>query len=163
MRERLVEPNDGRDIRGPEPARQVRDRLHVERPVFVVDRAVIEACRLDDPGDAARCELLEPGAQRRPPFAHRPPYAVFFHVLSQASFILIRYPLGFRHQAKFGSPDQEAVHRTCRATPWRCRYACRDQRRAAPWLAPELFRQIVARPNRYGRATTCRLSATFLP
>jgi hypothetical protein len=40
----------------------------------------------------------------------------------------IRYPLGFRHQAKFGSPDQEAVHRTCRATPWRCRYACRDQR-----------------------------------
>jgi hypothetical protein len=25
------------------------------------------------------------------------------------------------------------------------------------------FRQIVARPDRYGRATTCRLSATFLP
>ena len=24
----------------------------------------------------------------------------------------IRYPLGFRHQAKSGSPDQEAVHRT---------------------------------------------------
>ena len=30
-------------------------------------------------------------------------------------------------------------------------------------VVPELFRQIVARPNRYGRATTCRLSATFLP
>ena len=29
------------------------DRFHVERPVFVVDRAVIEAGRLDDPGNAA--------------------------------------------------------------------------------------------------------------
>ena len=37
---------------------------------------------------------------------------------------------------------QEAVHRTCCAT-----YSV----------------QIVARPNRYGRATTCRLSVTFLP
>jgi hypothetical protein len=53
MRERFVEPNDGRDVRGLEPARQIGDRLHIERPVFMVDRAVIEACRLDDPGDAA--------------------------------------------------------------------------------------------------------------
>src|SRR5215831_8989290 len=88
MRERLVYPNDRRDVRGLEPARQIRDRFHVERSVFVVDRAVIETGRLDDPGNAARGELLEPGAQRRPSFAHRPPYAVFFHGSFQASFIL---------------------------------------------------------------------------
>src|SRR5438270_11957268 len=87
MRERLVDPHDGRDVRGLEPARQIRDRLHVERAVLVVDRAVIEARRLDDPGDAARGELLEPGAERRPSFADRPAYAVFFHGSLQASFI----------------------------------------------------------------------------
>src|SRR3954469_13085345 len=53
MRERFVEPNDGRDVRGLEPARQLCDRCDVERPVFVVDRAVIEAGRFDDPGNAA--------------------------------------------------------------------------------------------------------------
>src|SRR5215472_16385513 len=79
MPERLVDPNDGRDVRGLEPARQIGDRFHVERPMFVVDRAVIKACRLDDPGNAARGEFLEPGAQRRSSFAHCPPYAVFFH------------------------------------------------------------------------------------
>src|SRR4051794_30780429 len=79
MRERLVDPHDGRDVRGLKPARQIRDRFHVERAVLVVDRTVIEAGRLDDPGNAARGELLEPGTQRRPSFAHRPPYAVFFH------------------------------------------------------------------------------------
>src|SRR5438128_11395244 len=79
MRERLVEPHDGRDVRGLKPARQIRDRFDVERAVLVVDRAVIEAGRLDDPGNAARGEFLEPGAQRRASFAHRPPYAVFFH------------------------------------------------------------------------------------
>src|SRR5882757_9409762 len=47
--------------------------------MFVVDHAVIEAGGLDDPGDAARCELLEAGAKRGPPLAHRPPYAVLFH------------------------------------------------------------------------------------
>ena len=62
MRERLVEPHDGRDVRGLKPARQIRDRFHVERAVLVVDRAVIEAGRFDDPGNAARGELLEPGA-----------------------------------------------------------------------------------------------------
>ena len=41
------------DVRGLEPARQIRDRLHVERPVFVIDRAVIEARLLDNPGNAA--------------------------------------------------------------------------------------------------------------
>ena len=53
MRERLVEPNNGCDVRGLEPARQIGDRFHVERPVFVVNRAVVEAGRLDDPGNAA--------------------------------------------------------------------------------------------------------------
>ena len=61
MRERLVEAHDGRDVRGLKPARHIRDRLHVERAVLVVDRAVIEAGRFDDPGNAARGELLEPG------------------------------------------------------------------------------------------------------
>jgi len=51
--ERLVEPNDGRDVRGLEPARQIGDRFRVERAVFEVDRAVIEAGLLDDPGNAA--------------------------------------------------------------------------------------------------------------
>src|SRR6516165_11097369 len=104
MREGLVEPNDGRDVRGLEPARQIRDRFHVERAVFVVDRAVIEAGRLDDPGNAARGELLEPGAQRRPPLAHRPPYAVLSHDLFQALFIsaghnspyAVKRSIGFR-------------------------------------------------------------------
>jgi hypothetical protein len=32
---------------------QIRDRFHVERPMFVVDRAIIEARLLDDPGNAA--------------------------------------------------------------------------------------------------------------
>jgi len=45
----------------------------------VVDHAVVEAGGLDDPRDAARGELLEPGAKRGPPFAHRPSYAVVFH------------------------------------------------------------------------------------
>jgi len=62
MRERLMDPNDGGDVRGLEPARQIGDRFHVERPMFVVNRAVTEVSRLDDPGNAARGELLEPGA-----------------------------------------------------------------------------------------------------
>src|SRR5215472_11863561 len=86
-----MDPNDSRNVGGLEPAREIGDRFHVERPVFVVDRAVIKAGRLDDPGNAARGELLEPGAQRRPPFAHRPPYAVFFHGSLQASFTLVRH------------------------------------------------------------------------
>jgi len=53
MRERLVEAHDGRDVRGLKPARHIRDRLHVERAVLVVDRAVIEAGRFDDPRNAA--------------------------------------------------------------------------------------------------------------
>src|SRR6185312_11164896 len=79
MRERFMQPHDGRDVGGLEPARQFRDRFQVEGPVFVVDRAIIEASRLDNPGNAARRELLEPGAQRRPPLAHGAPYAVLFH------------------------------------------------------------------------------------
>jgi hypothetical protein len=53
MREWLVDPHDRRDVRGLEPARQIRDRFHVKRPMFVVDRAVIEASLLYDPGNAA--------------------------------------------------------------------------------------------------------------
>src|SRR5262249_7515038 len=51
----------------------------VEGAVFVVDRAVIEAGRLDDPRDSARGEFLEAGAERRPPCVHGPADTVFFH------------------------------------------------------------------------------------
>src|SRR6266404_1542182 len=91
MRERLVDPHDGRDVRGLKPAREIRDCFHVERAVLVVDRAVIESGRFDDPGNAARSELLEPGAERRASFAYRPPYAVFLHGPLQAAFILARH------------------------------------------------------------------------
>src|SRR5437867_4331667 len=55
------------DVGGREPPGEIRDRLEVEGAVFVVDYAVVEAGRLDDPRDPARCELLEPGPQRGAP------------------------------------------------------------------------------------------------
>ena len=79
MREGLVDPHDRRDVGGLEPAGEIGDRLEVEGAVLVVDRAVVEAGGLDDPRHAARRELLEPGPERGPPLAHRPPYAVLFH------------------------------------------------------------------------------------
>ena len=50
----------------------------------LVDVAVIEAGRLDDPRDAARGEFLDTGPKGRPPFAHRPANAVLFHMCLQA-------------------------------------------------------------------------------
>src|SRR5271166_2551425 len=60
--------------------------------MFVVDHAVVEAGGLDDPRDAARRELLEPGPKRGPPLAHRPPYAVFFHASYEAPIARQRIP-----------------------------------------------------------------------
>ena len=79
MREGFVDPHDRGDVGGLKPPRQIRDRFEVEGAMFVVDHAVVEAGGLDDPRDAARCELLEPGAKRGPPLAHRTSYAVLFH------------------------------------------------------------------------------------
>ena len=79
MREILVDAHDGGDVGGLEPARQIGDRFHVERPVLVVDGAIVEAGRLNDPRHPARGEFFQPSAQRRPPLAHRPPYRVLFH------------------------------------------------------------------------------------
>ena len=79
MHERFVDAHDRRHARGLEPAGEIGDRLKIEGAVLVVDRAVIEAGRLDDPWDAARGELLEAGSERRPPFAHGPANAVLFH------------------------------------------------------------------------------------
>src|SRR5262249_54926039 len=68
----------------------------IEGPVLVVDRAVIEAGRLNDPRDTARGELLEAGPERRPPFAHGPANAVVFHgslqVRAERSSILTSDP-----------------------------------------------------------------------
>ena len=66
-----------------EPAGEIGDRFEIERAVLQVDHAVVEAGRLDDPRDAARGELLEAGAERRPPFAHGPADAVLFHGFQQ--------------------------------------------------------------------------------
>src|SRR5262249_50280735 len=79
MREGLVDPHDRRDVGGLEPAGEIGDRLEVEGAMFVVEHAVVEAGSLDDPRAPARRDLLDPGPQRRPPLAHRPPYAVLFH------------------------------------------------------------------------------------
>ena len=75
----FVDPHDRRDVGGLKPSGEIRDRFEVEGAMFVVDHAVVEAGGLDDPRDAARRELLEPGPKRGPPLAHRPPYAVVFH------------------------------------------------------------------------------------
>ena len=74
-----MDPHDRRDVGGLEPPGEIGDRLEVEGAVFVVDHAVVEAGGLDDPRHPARRELLEPGPERCPPLAHRPPYAVVFH------------------------------------------------------------------------------------
>ena len=61
---------------------------------------------------------------------------------------------------------QAGVNLTFRCFPadyWSDWHTAPRRQYSTPWLVSELFRQIVARPKRYGRATTCRLSAAFLP
>src|SRR5947207_199881 len=45
-----------------------------------VDHAIIETGGFDDPRNAARCKLLEPGSERGPSLTHCSSYAVLFHV-----------------------------------------------------------------------------------
>src|SRR5262249_18583586 len=84
MHERFVDAHDRRHAGSLEPAGKIGDRLKIKGPMLVVDRAVIEAGRLDDPRNTARGELLEAGSERRPPFAHGPANAVLFHRCLQA-------------------------------------------------------------------------------
>src|SRR5262245_7043213 len=79
MNERFVDAHERRYASSLEPGSEIGDRLKIEGPVLVVDRAVIEAGRLDDPRNTARGELLEAGPERCPPFAHGPANAVLFH------------------------------------------------------------------------------------
>src|SRR5262245_31611063 len=80
MHERFVNAYDRRHAGRLEPAGEIGDRLEIEGAVLVVDCAVIEPGRLDDPRDAARGELLEAGSECRPPFAHGAANAVLFHL-----------------------------------------------------------------------------------
>ena len=84
MHERFVDAHDRRHAGRLKPAGEIGDRLEIEGTVLVIDRAVVEARRLDDPRDAARGELLDAGSERRPSFAHGPAYAVLLHGWLQA-------------------------------------------------------------------------------
>src|SRR3954451_21730275 len=86
-REGFVDKHDRGDVGGLKPPAEIRDWLEVEGAMFVVDHGVVEARGLDDPRDATRRELLEPGSERGPPLAHRPPYAVLFHGSYEAPIV----------------------------------------------------------------------------
>src|SRR5262252_2701665 len=54
MHERFVDAHDRRHASSLEPAGEIGDRLKIEGAVLVIDRAVIEAGRLDYPRNCAR-------------------------------------------------------------------------------------------------------------
>jgi hypothetical protein len=54
MRERFVDARDRRNASNLQPAGEIGDCLNLEGPVLVVDRATIEAGRLDDPRNTVR-------------------------------------------------------------------------------------------------------------
>src|SRR5208282_5974207 len=74
-------------VRGLKPPGEISDRFEVEGAMFMVDHAVIEAGGLDNPGDAARRELLKASAKCGPSLAHCAPYAVVFHRSFEAPFM----------------------------------------------------------------------------
>ena len=133
---------------------------HLAAPVFVTTaRPFFRTARGTLLGRHNRRRLL----RRRHPCAS-PRLAPAASRRNPVSDPFVRFdPPGFGHQARFGLPDQEAVHRGVTSRPDVADMLVEINDKQCPRWFLKLFRQIVARPNRYGCATSCRLSATFLP